>query len=361
MKYLTNPFFICLLFSLLSCTKEKIITIETERKYNWKELEQFSYFSKIQLNSHSNDGNLLIMGINSLTQIEKNVTAPDSIDLKIYLLPLNNTVFSKLPISDDIFLGNNGNKLSLNTCYNLGGNAYTEWINLSEIDSLSAGISSIDAFRGDNIGLNTAHQCLVPYDRYIDNTNAVIQKGSNFFIITCRIEKTEFEQIQVDKIDKLSFSPEKGDLFKIESIDEYFFIVLAYNTYRIDKNMDVKLVHEGLINDIFRDGQKYVATGASGFLYSYDEGITWQKKADETDTYFRYATYVSIDDRIIAFINGQIWECDFGENEIVLKELDNDGLEGNKITSISKFENQIYVTSLSGVFNKSATKFFQYK
>jgi hypothetical protein len=320
MKYITNLFFVFLLFSPAACTKEEIITIEKEKTYRWQALEEFSHFSKIQLNSHSNDENLLILGVNTLTQITKNATLPDSIDFNTYWLNHNNTVLSKLPITDDVFIGksDNNNNVSLNTCYNLGFNPYTKWIDISEIDSLSAGVTSIDAFRGDNIELNNTSRCLVPYDIYIDNTNSGILRGINFLCITYRIEKTEFEQIQVDKIDKISFSPDKGELFKIESVDEYFFIVFAYNTYRIDNNMDIKLVHEGLINDILKVGQKYVATGASGILYSYDEGITWQRKAEEIDDYFRYATYAKINDKIIGFINSQIWVFDFGENEITI-------------------------------------------
>lgn len=363
MKFFIIPFFICMLLSLASCTKEKIITVEKEKIYRWKSLEQFSLFSKIQLNSHSNEEHLLITGINTITQITKNTAWPDSIEIQNYSLSYTTPVETKMPITDDIFIGKNdiGQRVFISTCYNLGLNTYYTWIDLPKFDSLSAGVTPINAFRGNNVVLNTASQCLIPYDIYTDPIHFVVQRGRNFLLVNYRVEKDEFDQIQIDSVDKIIFGPETGLFFKIESVDEYFFIVFDYNTYRVDKNRDIHLVLEGFTNDIFRDGQKYVATGASGILYSYDEGLTWQKQTEEIDSFLRYAIYTTIDNKIIGFIDSQIWHFDFGENEITIRELDNDGLEGNKITSISKFENNIYVTSLSGVFKINESDFFYYK
>ncbi len=44
-----------------------------------------------------------------------------------------------------------------------------------------------------------------------------------------------------------------------------------------------------------------------------------------------------------------------------VRELVNDGLAGNAITSISLFNNKVYATTLSGVFTKELEEFFTYK
>lgn len=72
--------------------------------------------------------------------------------------------------------------------------------------------------------------------------------------------------------------------------------------------------------------------------------------------------YKKIDDKIIGYCNSQIFELnikiDANKYELSLTELDNDGLEGKIITSVSKFDNKIYLTSFSGVYYKDYDDFF---
>jgi len=64
---------------------------------------------------------------------------------------------------------------------------------------------------------------------------------------------------------------------------------------------------------------------------------------------------------LIATYNDQMFKVELSEKELKLIELDNSGLDGNKITSIARFRDKIYLTTLSGVFYRGEDKFLTYK
>ena len=68
--------------------------------------------------------------------------------------------------------------------------------------------------------------------------------------------------------------------------------------------------------------------------------------------------FTRIDDRVVAYRFAQLWEVTLENDILNFTELDNDGLDGLSITSANLFGDQIYVTTLSGVYNKSLAEFF---
>jgi hypothetical protein len=76
---------------------------------------------------------------------------------------------------------------------------------------------------------------------------------------------------------------------------------------------------------------------------------------------YSFLNYTKIDNKIIGYRYGQLWDISVSETELIAKELDNDGLDGISITSVSKFDDKVYLSTLSGVFYKIADEFFDYK
>ena len=92
-------------------------------------------------------------------------------------------------------------------------------------------------------------------------------------------------------------------------------------------------------------------------FYSTDNGFTWTE-GYETPWELVLLNYAKINGKLIGYRYAQLFEITINENEFQAKELDNDGLEGKSITSVSKFDNKVYLTSLSGVFYKPVDEFF---
>ena len=68
-----------------------------------------------------------------------------------------------------------------------------------------------------------------------------------------------------------------------------------------------------------------------------------------------------VDDKIVGYRYSQLWEITFSENDVVVRELDNYGIDGVSITSLSVFDNNVYLSTMSGVFYKPVDNFFESK
>ena len=63
--------------------------------------------------------------------------------------------------------------------------------------------------------------------------------------------------------------------------------------------------------------------------------------------------------RTLAFEQNHIYRVHVDGTRIRLAELDNNGLDGHGITSLSTFDEKVYVTTRTGVFEKPVTDFFE--
>ena len=96
------------------------------------------------------------------------------------------------------------------------------------------------------------------------------------------------------------------------------------------------------------------------FLYSTDNGFNWNRvsTAEQETAYLNYSVIAG---RVVGYWKSQLWEFSLKKDGYTTVELDNDGLNGKIITSVSGYKDKVYVTTLSGVYYKNTTDLFQEK
>ncbi len=76
-----------------------------------------------------------------------------------------------------------------------------------------------------------------------------------------------------------------------------------------------------------------------------------------------YHNFEVIDNKIIAYPRcavGQLYQLSIKNNNLKVDTIPADGLELKDITSISEFNEKVYVTTLSGLFYKETDKLLKY-
>ena len=152
----------------------------------------------------------------------------------------------------------------------------------------------------------------------------------------------------------------ENSIIAIESVDSYFFFTASSNAYRIDSLGNIVKVLDTRLYRIIEVSGVYYGIGNENIFISYDNGLTWQK-GYSLQFEHRMITYTKIDDRIIGYRFGQLWEFLISDTEMTPIELDNEGLDGKSITSVSKFNGKVYLSTMSGVYYKSIAEFFKPK
>ena len=122
----------------------------------------------------------------------------------------------------------------------------------------------------------------------------------------------------------------------------------------------MKGVRQDRLYKIFEDSGRLIGFGANNIFSSSDNGLTWIK-GGETPWLIASVNFAKIDGKIIGYRYAQLWEVSTTETSFNFKELDNDGLDGKMITSVSEFDDKVFITSLSGVYRRPSDEFFTYK
>lgn len=146
--------------------------------------------------------------------------------------------------------------------------------------------------------------------------------------------------------------------------ENLFFWVYGKGTYRINYNNDTTFLGNYNLLDFFEtNGKFYAITDEIGIKLkeSSDSGATWQDKVTNLPSQFGIINYFNMDGKVFATYNSQIFEIELGATNLTTKEINNDGLTGNVITSVNKCNNKIIVSTKSGVYYCNYSEFYQYK
>ena len=206
--------------------------------------------------------------------------------------------------------------------------------------------------------LNGNNQCLIPYNTYIPNSN-----GVTFNARFCVVEIYRDGQDQI--LDTLKAVPipidsNLGGVLSLNTVDGNFYACLSKATIRITSDYKVDQVLSNKLVRIFKYRGSLYGVGLNQLYRSEDDGVSWTPIIQISDD-ANLNTFKVIDNELIAFYNDQLLHLTITDNTLEQKEILTDGLEGNKITSISLFKGKIYLTTVSGVFTKDYNKFFTYK
>ena len=361
-------FLICCSLLLISCETEKIveiekeIEIEVEKQYKWKSHPDFKYQEMVQMNSYANDDYLFFQGLKSFGSF-----VPDSLAHPqnpfggpgvLYYNWYNQPNDEKLPMCADYLISYDplNGKVAFNPTMNPVNVGTSVSFEMKAIDKTFSDFSMNHFSSGECMKINKQNQALIPYMAY-DGPYKVLKMAW----VDIKVEQSN--AVYLDTIEtKIIDIPDEwqNNLVALESIGDYFFITTDSKVYRIDNFGNIASVLDNRLFNIIESSGKLYGIAAGHIYISSDEGLTWEK-GYAIQAELIWLSYTAFDDRIIAYRNAQLWEIVVNEKELIAKELDDDALVGISITSVSKFDEKVYLSTLGGVYYKSLDEFFDYK
>ena len=148
----------------------------------------------------------------------------------------------------------------------------------------------------------------------------------------------------------------------IESVNSNFFVGLttsARTFLRIDPDGIVETC-QGIttsVDDLFEyDGALWAySIEARSLFRSEDTGFNWSLVSEGIPGFSN--KFFELDDKLCFFMGSQLAWINFEESYVY--EVDNTGLENVSITSVQVFDDQVWLTTLSGLFCKDISGFFE--
>ena len=340
------PLFLLVIIVGSSCKKEdELRPIET--KEQWVEHPNFTGRNKIQLNCKAFGDTMYSAGLGYYSVFIKGS------ETKNYITSSNSFgVFQKPPISKDVYV-----QWFQNWLYFKSGdlsNGLDLSVDMKKIDSTFYQMEFVSYRANECILINDKNQVLVAYRGYNQEKRAI-----KFVLISIDIwGGYDFKLIEAQSsgLSLLCWSVVEG----------HFFVSNSESTYKITSDGDSYLVSNRVLYRMFKVDDTIWSIANDGMVfYSNNSGDSWQQFGDQGNMNWAYLYFNECNGNIVAHYQSQIYlfnqsKNNAGETIISIRELDNEGLEGNEITSISYFDNEYYVTTFSGVFSKSEENFFTY-
>ena len=367
MKY-TN-LFISILFILLlsSCKDEEVIPIQEPKKIVWEEHPKINGLKKYLINHYVTDNKAQVRfyGNGYLNTLDTS----GAITTSIYNYGPETM---NLPMKTDLFVGFYENALGAGntylTVYNLSLRENL-LINFEELDSsflFFDGPSNITQDNGSFAALNNQDQLLT----------AARTEGFdlNFYLIDIEtiIDSVSPSSSYIDLggFKKISLSNSSNTFFggspRIWSFDDNFIVSLPNNRHSFvvispDGNyQDIVWPVSGFYPfEIFKKENTLYAVSWDILCTSTDGGYTWEPLVEfafQADSFL----FNVVGDHIILSKNSRLYHLVITSNDVIIKEIKNEGMAGNEVTSMVLFDGQVYITTLSGLFLKDFKAFFDY-
>lgn len=360
MKYIITA--AILVFAFAECKDDEEVIVEHEIKPQiWEEIKHFSGRSKILLNSLATNDKLIIYGHDAVTQVF-DIKENGDLSYETYSFDPFDTFYK--PTMNSNFMSTAIYDIKINLTAILGDWASTlpHYIfDLKRFDSSILHIHKLNHFEGEFIPANSAKQLLIPIRAY----NSL---RSEFILASVRMPFNHF--IEGVDLKYLAIPDPHFHWLYLNSMDDVFFAANTEATHRISS--------DGTINEISNFGLKTIAkydpdinvTGDEFYLgfnrqghaaISRDKGFTWDAFNNLSFPWIDVYHFTNINGEILGYYNNSIIHLILKDNSLEIKQVDIQGLEGHYITSLSKFKNDIFVTTFSGCFKKQASKFFTYR
>lgn len=139
------------------------------------------------------------------------------------------------------------------------------------------------------------------------------------------------------------------------SITENFLISLNSGTYKIFLDGSFEKIFDDFLLNFYHWQGELFATGLHELYVSRDEGTSWELLANN---FPRWAKFFNVNDKLCIYVRDCLYELDL--QNMLLRQIDNRGLETNQITAVCEYQDKIYVTTLSGLYYKEKSDFFTY-
>jgi hypothetical protein len=362
---------------LTSCKKEKIEIQQVEKEYNWKTHPNFLYENAVQMNSFSTNDCLFFYGIYKFSAFGTNAIEATFLDtitgvtmMNYFHLDQDQPPQYKFPISNNFFIDylradgfySKEDKL----CFVSSMNPYMSdtyvSFSIKDIDTSFMRFDFSYFSHDECIAINDNDQALIPYRGFSPGKSSL-----KLALVDIKVNSNPYVSIDTLKTKIITLDDERQIYaLYVQHLVNDFFLTTDTKTYRINSAGEIAGVYNYHFYDIIEKQDTTFAVGYDFDLrqyewsYSLDKGVSWNKVAKIMDQY-EWLDYAIINNRIIGFLKSQIWQIKPTSNGFESIELDNDGLEGKQITSITGYKGKVYVSSLSGVFYKTMDDVFKVK
>ncbi len=136
---------------------------------------------------------------------------------------------------------------------------------------------------------------------------------------------------------------------RIESFQQNFYVSTAENTYLIRPDGSLQFLMEGSANDFFEYDGKIYADFGDRISFTPDDGKTWQT-INNTAIFSEFREFQDVYGHLIFFHEDKLYLVN--PDDFSFSILNNEGLQGSKITAVLPFYQRVYVATLSGLFHK---------
>ncbi|MEM9834685.1 MAG: hypothetical protein AAF944_28945 [Bacteroidota bacterium] len=347
---------------LIAGCEEEII--EVEREHSWQADDNFIYDNVVQMNSFATDDMLFFRGHTYFTSmVADSLEHPDDSwqgsNTTRYFLWTTQPANEKLPIGPDFFVSTVSNGfLAFISNRNPVNDGASVSFNMKTIDENFGSFDNSHFSGGEKIVINEQNQVLIPYSHApgggdIKIALVDIEYDSTNVHVDHKVDTVGIRLITID--DQF-----QNSVITLKSIGSNFFVTTDTKVYRLNSDGRIATVLEERLYNIFEDSGRLLGFGRGNIFSSTDDGLTWIK-GDETPWLMASLNFAKVDNRVVAYRFAQLWEVSTTETSFDFRELDNDGLDGKMITSVSEFDGKVFVTSLSGVYHRPTDDFFTYK
>ena len=279
----------------------------------------------------------------------------------------------RFPVSDKVVASRNDYQVVLESPKTVGVHGKTIKFIMKDIDPAFQYFFDLPYFVGDAIGIDKNGTVLIPYHSANDGR---AKSSPDFIMIKTKLVADELE-IEELKLIKENYFQGMTGVYKMTSFDNFFQINIGPYTFNIDGDEVPELKHEHFTKS-FKFGNEIISFGAGyapdmGKLFAYRSDLNGENtqliNTFQDSSSLLQLEFCVINGEIIGYGKSQLFLIDLQEHEIKITELDNTGLEGSYITSVTLTNsNQVLVTSapvsgfdLAGGFYKPMEELFKPK
>jgi hypothetical protein len=355
--YIVVPVIILVSLGCENCTDE--ISIKEEKEI-WKKTSLLSNDYGL-MNSGFFDGSLCVL---SPSVFYKNVfLKSDNYESLFRLEPYEGFGRFKFPVAKNFYVYSDANRVVVKSAFSSEINSVEKVINLKSIDPNFSHLIDVPYWQGECMAINDDF-LLIPYKAVKNNWSV----NTPYFVLV-KINSsggrdTDFKITSVDLINEDIF-PGTIDVYRIQSFYNYFFVVMGAWTFRIDFEGNIHKISDKTLN-IFKFNDSLFAfapninTGNVIFFNSTDHGETWFPLGEINQPLLSSLSYVSINDSIIGYTKGQIFQFKWKNDSYSISELDNEGLSLADITSVTLTnEHIVFITSRCNSFSNSCGGYYK--
>jgi hypothetical protein len=334
-------------FIIISCKKE-IVEVEVEKivvqEFSWKKHTSFT-FANTEISSSAIYGDsLYLLGPRTLGCITSTNTT----------LYFNYMQSAKRPI------GRYFTPVLFNESYILFGDKmvrdFSGPITNADPDSTikEANLKNEFAYWEYSCAINNKNQLLTPV-RIKSSLST-----NNFLLQDFSVEDIQFGlhvELTSSKLVTLEDPIYSAGISGLCAISDNFFLSLGKSAYKIRPDGSFKLILSEGISQFIQHNNQILAISRYEIFSSEDEGESWKSLVKTSTIPFQF---YSVNNRLIGSNEDKIAELFITDTSVSSKEIINDGLTGNTITTINSFNGDIYIGTLSGVYYKKEDDFWTY-